>query len=113
MIRAFELRYWKWALKTAQQWRERLQLAPDSNYQQVIDGLPRNMATHDGLYLAAASAPDSYTNPHYMSDHPMVLGAIGMIPSDDTISQESCRKPHSTSSPSNGTGHPPGAGTTQ
>ena len=50
----------------------------------VIDRLS-TPAQKDGLYLAAESAPDSYTNPRYMSDHPMVLGAYGMLPADHLI----------------------------
>ncbi len=32
-----ELAYWKWALETAQQWRIRLGMAPDKQWQDVID----------------------------------------------------------------------------
>jgi hypothetical protein len=32
------------------------------------------------VYLAAESAPDSYTNPEFKTDHPSVLGAWGMLP---------------------------------
>ncbi|GAB1451331.1 hypothetical protein MASR2M47_13870 [Draconibacterium sp.] len=32
------------------------------------------------MYLAAESAPDSYENKDYYSDHPMVLGAFGIMP---------------------------------
>ena len=81
---AFEVRYWKWALNIAQQWRARLGLEQDSDYQRIIDGLPP-LVEQDGRYLAAASAPDSYSNPLFMQDHPMVLGAIGMLPWDASI----------------------------
>ena len=59
----FELVYWQWALKVA--------------------GHPLQMDTlahKDGLYLAAANATDTYTNIKYISDHPAVLGAFGIIP---------------------------------
>ena len=59
----FELAYWQWALKVA--------------------GRPMQMDTlayKDGLYLAAADATDTFTNIKYISDHPAVLGAYGMLP---------------------------------
>ncbi|HSO87086.1 MAG TPA: hypothetical protein VLQ91_11070 [Draconibacterium sp.] len=75
----FELAYWHWGLSTAQKWRERMELTTNGDWQKVIDGLPA-FAQKNGLYLAAESAPDSYENEHYYSDHPMVLAAFGMLP---------------------------------
>ena len=75
----FEVAYWHWGLSVAQKWRQRLDLDKNQKWQSVIDGLP-SFAQKDGLYLAAESAPDSYTNQHYISDHPMVLGAFGIMP---------------------------------
>ncbi|HPE74942.1 MAG TPA: hypothetical protein PLC80_02585 [Draconibacterium sp.] len=75
----FEIAYWHWGLSIAQKWRERMNLPETENWQKVIDGLP-SFAQKKGLYLAAESAPDSYENEHYYSDHPMVLGAFGMLP---------------------------------
>ena len=75
----FEVAYWHWGLSVAQKWRERMGLPEDENWQKVIDGLPE-FAQKNGFYLAAESAPDSYENARYYSDHPMVLGAFGMLP---------------------------------
>jgi hypothetical protein len=75
----FELAYWHWGLTMAKQWLKRMNLPDNENWQKVIDGLPP-FAQKDGLYLAAESAPDSYTNERYFSDHPMVLGAFGLLP---------------------------------
>lgn len=75
----FEVAYWYWGLSVAQKWRERLNLDKNPEWQAVIEGLPP-FAQKDGLYLAAESAPDSYTNQRYISDHPMVLGAFGIMP---------------------------------
>lgn len=75
----FEVAYWHWGLSVAQKWRERMGLPENENWQKVIDGLPE-FAQKNGLYLAAESAPDSYENARYYSDHPMVLGAFGMLP---------------------------------
>ena len=51
----------------------------NQQWQKVIDDLS-GFAHKDGLYLAAESAPDSYENTEYYSDHPMVLGAFGIMP---------------------------------
>jgi protein-glucosylgalactosylhydroxylysine glucosidase len=75
----FELTYWYWGLTKARQWRERLKLEREPKWDAVINGLSK-LAQQDGLYLAAESAPDSYTNPRFMGDHPMVLGVFGMLP---------------------------------
>ena len=75
----FELAYWHWGLSTAQKWRERLNMDHRPQWDEVINGLSA-LPVKDGLYLAAESAPDSYTNPRYMTDHPIVLGTYGMIP---------------------------------
>lgn len=81
----WELSYWKWALETAQQWRERLGLKPEAEWQKVIDKLSP-MAQKDGVYLAAESVPDSYspTSKHTI-DHPAVLGALSMLPSNNFV----------------------------
>lgn len=75
----FELAYWYWGLTVAQNWLQRLGLPPNPEWKKVIDGLS-GFAQKDGLYLAAKSAPDSYENEHYYSDHPMVLGIFGILP---------------------------------
>ena len=75
----FELGYWHWGLSIAQKWQERMGNAKNPDWQKVIDGLP-GFAQKDGLYLAAESAPESYENEDYFSDHPMVLGAFGILP---------------------------------
>lgn len=75
----FELVYWKWGLSIARKWRQRMDLPENDKWQAVINGLP-DPAEKDGKYLAAESAPDSYQNEEYYSDHPMVLGAFGMLP---------------------------------
>lgn len=75
----FELAYWRWGLTTAQQWRIRLGLTRNKKWDEVLSKLSA-LPQQDGVYLAAESAKDSYTNPVYMTDHPAVLGALGMLP---------------------------------
>jgi hypothetical protein len=76
---AFELAYWNWGLRTAQKWRIRDGLESNKEWQHVIDHLPP-IAVQDSLYLFTENAKDSYTNPHYLTDHPMVLGILGFLP---------------------------------
>ncbi|WP_375443993.1 hypothetical protein [uncultured Fibrella sp.] len=80
----FELTYWWWGLTTAQQWRERLGMPRNPDWDKVLAGLSP-LPTQDGLYLAAESAPDSYTNPEFMTDHPAVLGAYGYMPKSPSL----------------------------
>jgi hypothetical protein len=75
----YELQYWYWTLTTAQQWRKRLGMAPDKKYAEVLNKLSA-LPQANGVYLAAESVPDSYTNPKYETDHPSVLGSLGMVP---------------------------------
>ncbi|MDR1414867.1 MAG: hypothetical protein LBI96_03565 [Odoribacteraceae bacterium] len=80
----FEVSYWHWGLKTAQEWRARLGLERVALWDEIAAKLPP-FAERDGLYLAAESLPDTYTNKQYMSDHPMVLGAYGFLPPVDRL----------------------------
>ncbi len=75
----YELNYWYWALQTAQQWLERLGNERDARWDAILKDLSP-LPVQDGVYLAAESAPDSYTNPKYLTDHPSVLGTVGMLP---------------------------------
>lgn len=75
----YELNYWYWALNTAQTWRKRLGLKENESWQKVLDKLSP-LPVKDNVYLATESAPDSYTNPHYLTDHPSVLATLGMLP---------------------------------
>jgi hypothetical protein len=83
----FEIAYWHWALSIAQEWRVRLKMPKNPEWQKVIDKLSK-LAEASGLYLAAESAPDSYTTKEYMTDHPAVLGAYGMLPGSGIVNPE-------------------------
>jgi protein-glucosylgalactosylhydroxylysine glucosidase len=75
----YELVYWHWALKTAQEWRERLQLPRNKKWDEVLAKLSP-LPIQNNKYLFTESASDSYTNPEFRTDHPAVLGAWGMMP---------------------------------
>ena len=75
----YELCYWHWALRVAQQWRKRLHLPAKKKWEDVLKNLTP-LPVQDDKYLFTESATDSYTNPEYRTDHPSVFGALGMLP---------------------------------
>ncbi len=75
----YELAYWHWALDIAQQWRQRLHLPRNKQWDDVLQKLSP-LPVQGDRYLFTESGTDSYTNPEYRTDHPSVLGALGMLP---------------------------------
>ena len=92
----FELAYWYFGLKTAQKWRERRGLERNKLWDDILQKLSPLAAgkTPDGkdIYLAAESAPDTYSTLSLISDHPAVLGAVGILPqsrlADDSLMKQ-------------------------
>jgi len=76
---AFELVYWYWGLRTAAEWRKRLNIEPDPYWDQVVEKIS-TLPVQDGIYLCSEDTRDSYRNPRYMSDHPIVSGVSGFLP---------------------------------
>ncbi len=76
---SYELAYWDWALKTAQDWRVRSGMKRNVTWDSVIQYLSP-LPVQDQVYLSTESAKDSYTNPVFLTDHPSVLGTFGMLP---------------------------------
>ena len=74
----FEIAYWRWALETAQHWRERLGLPRDTKWDDVINHLPP-LPTRDGLYVAGETASDTFTTPGRNTSHPCMLAPLGML----------------------------------
>jgi len=87
----FELAYWYWGLTTAQQWRKRLGLTPKKEWDEVLTKLSVPSQS-EGIYLAAESTPDSYTNPRFTADHPAVLGAFGYLPGSPLVDTLTMKK---------------------
>ena len=75
----FELSQWHCALQIAQTWRERLGKERKAYWDDVIQKISP-LASKDSLYLAAETEPDTYKNEKMFSDHPAVMGAIGLFP---------------------------------
>lgn len=88
---AYELQYWHFALRTAQQWRSRLGMPADPHWQEVIDNLAP-LPVADGLYLPAATSPAAYTDDQYRRDHPSVLAALGCLPANERVDVAIMRK---------------------
>ena len=75
----YEVAYWDWALRIAQEWKERLGEPRVEAWDEVINKLAA-LPVQGDVYLATETATDSYTFPKWMTDHPAVLGALGMVP---------------------------------
>lgn len=83
----FEMAYWHYGLSVAQKWRERLGLPINKQWQKVADNLAP-LPKKGNLYLPNELTPDAYTNDKYRHDHPMVVGAYGLIPSEELIDEQ-------------------------
>lgn len=75
----YELCYWRWALEMANQWRKNMGLKENAEWAKVAKDMAP-LPVQRNVYLATESATDSYTNPEYLTDHPSVFGAFGMLP---------------------------------
>jgi hypothetical protein len=75
----FELQYWYFGLKIAQQWRLRSGLPKNMKWEIILDKLSP-LAHQNNLYLAAETATDTYKDTRFTSDHMAVLGAMGVLP---------------------------------
>ena len=75
----FELGYWRFGLRIAQLWRQRLGLAPDPRWEQILTGLAP-LPVSDGCYLMQEGLTNTYTKWNW--EHPALLGAFGMLPGD-------------------------------
>ena len=76
---AFEVEYWRFTLKIAIEWAKRL----EKKYNPKWDEVKENMAEvpqSGGLYLAHENCKDTFE--HFNIDHPSMLAAFGLIPSE-------------------------------
>lgn len=84
---AFELGYWRFGIRTAQVWRERLGLARNTKWDRVLKKLSP-LPKQDGLYVTYENIQNMWTK--YNFEHPALIGTFGMLPGDgvDTTSFE-------------------------
>ncbi|HEV2437496.1 MAG TPA: twin-arginine translocation signal domain-containing protein [Verrucomicrobiae bacterium] len=71
----FELAYWRFGLRVAQTWRERLGLPREPHWDRVLKNLSP-LPVQDGVYLMQEGMTDTYTKWNW--EHPALLGALGM-----------------------------------
>ena len=83
----YELAYWNWALKTAIEWKKKLNQKVPEKWETVLAKLSK-LPVADNVYLATESATDSYTNPEFKTDHPSVLGTFGMLPETSLLDKK-------------------------
>jgi hypothetical protein len=77
----YELSYWSRGLQIAQQWRERLGLGREPEWDKMIAHLAP-LPVKDGKYVALESHPDTWDNKDSRHDHPSFLMALGQLPGD-------------------------------
>ena len=83
----YELQYWRYGLTVAQLWRRRLDMPDNEEWKAIIDNLAP-LPVAGGLYLPNATTPAAYTDDQYRRDHPSVLAAFGVLPSDERIDKK-------------------------
>ena len=77
----YELSYWIRGLTLAQQWRERLGLPRDAEWDKMITFIAP-LPQKDGKYVAVETTPDTWDNKASRHDHPSFLMALGQLPGD-------------------------------
>lgn len=75
----FELGYWRFGLRTAQLWRERMGLARNPKWDTVLNKLSP-LPQQDGLYVTHESIQNMWTKFNF--EHPALIGTYGMLPGD-------------------------------
>ncbi|GHV88168.1 hypothetical protein AGMMS50267_05280 [Spirochaetia bacterium] len=76
---AYELEYFRWGLKQADEWLARL--GEDHRFSGTAEKL--TLPAHkDGVYLAHENCPDTFTALPFYTDHPSMLAMWGILDSD-------------------------------
>ena len=75
---AFEVEYWRFTLRIAAAWAERLHRPVPEKWLHVAKHMA-GLKEKDGCYLAHENCPDTFTA--FNRDHPSMLGAYGLIDS--------------------------------
>ncbi len=76
---AFELGYWRFGLKKAQEWRERLGLDRVEKWDDVLGELS-SLPQEEGLYIIHENIDSMWTK--FAFEHPALIGTYGMLPGD-------------------------------
>jgi hypothetical protein len=78
----FELAYWSWGLRIANEWRARLGLEPRDDWDRVARSMRRPTVMSDGTYAAIATPPFLIRE-----DHPSMLMALGWLPDTELVDE--------------------------
>ena len=76
---AFELGYWRFGLRTAQEWRIRMGLPRREDWDATLNGLAP-IPVQDGRYVLYEGVQDMWTKWNF--EHPEIIGTFGMLPGD-------------------------------
>ena len=75
----FELGYWRFGLRTANVWRQRLGLSKKEQWEKVEKGLAP-LPVENGLYVLYEGVPDMWTK--FAFEHPALTATYGLLPGD-------------------------------
>ena len=75
----FELSYWRFGLRVANEWRRRLGLPTNGEWKRVGEKLAP-LPVEDGVYITHEGIRNMWTD--YAFEHPALIGAYGMLPGD-------------------------------
>jgi hypothetical protein len=76
---AFELGFWRYGLRTAQLWKERLGQTRDAGWDDVLKKLSP-LPVEKGLYITHENIDSMWTK--FAFEHPGLTGTFGMLPGD-------------------------------
>ena len=76
---AFELEYWRFGLKIALLWSERLGLKAPESWSQVVEKMAK-MSENSDFYLAHEKCPETFER--FNNDHPSMVGTLGLLDSE-------------------------------
>lgn len=76
---SFELGYWRFGLRTAQEWKERLGISRDQKWDDVLKKLSP-LPQVDGVYITHENIDSMWTK--FTFEHPALIGTYGMLPGD-------------------------------
>lgn len=80
----FELAYWHYGLRVAQEWRKRLGLSRNRKWDHILEHLSP-LPIRNGLYVATESHPDTFADAALRRDHPSLVAAFGVLPESAMI----------------------------
>jgi hypothetical protein len=75
----YEVEYFRWGLRQANVWLKRLGEKERPDFADAADKLA-SPAIIDGVFLAHENCPGTFTQQPFYTDHPSMLGMVGLLP---------------------------------